>query len=66
MAPAVVLVCNRFEHPVIEWQHVVVPRLFPPQRDEFGDLFRKLGGEVTRLRDVVGHVIQLPDIVVPR
>ena len=46
-APAVVLVRDGLEHPVVEREHVVAPCLFPPERDELGDLFGKLGGEVT-------------------
>ena len=61
----VVLVRHDLEHPVVEREHVVAPCLLPPQRDQLGDLLGELGGAVARLRDVLGHVVELPDVVVP-
>ena len=65
VAPAVVLVDDRLEDPVVEGEHVVAPRLLPPQRDQLGHLLREFGGQVVDLGDVLGHVVELPDVVVP-
>ena len=44
--PVVVLVRDRIEDPVVEREHVVAPRLLPPQVDELSDLLGELGSEV--------------------
>ena len=63
-SPTVVLVGHRLEHAVVQREHIVATGFVPPQRDELGDLLGVLGGEVVRLGDVLGHVVELPDVFV--
>ena len=60
------LVGHDLEDTVVEREHVVAAGLVPPQRDQLGDLLGVLGGEVVHLGDVLGHVVELPHVVVER
>ena len=44
-------------------QHVVLLGLLPEERLQLGELLRVLRGEVLRLREVVGQVVELPGVL---
>jgi hypothetical protein len=54
------------EDPVVHGQDLVPCRLLPPQRHQFGQPVRMLGGQVVDLGVVLSHVVELPGVVVER
>ena len=66
LRPADELGVEALDAPVVEREHVVLPRLLEPQLLQLGQLLRHLAGEVVRLAPVGARVVELPDVVVER
>ncbi len=64
--PGRLRVRERPQDPVVEREDLVALGFVPPPRDQRGDPFRVLRGEVRGLGQVLGDVVQLPDVVVER
>ena len=60
------LVEQRPQRPVVQRQHVVAFGLLPPQGDHRRQALGLRPGPVVGLRQVLGHVVELPHIVVER
>ena len=58
------LVDQRPQRTVVQGEHVVAPGLLPPQRDHLRQALGLRGSQVVGLREVLRHVVELPDVVV--
>ena len=62
----VLLLGQSHDHVVVQWIDVVFPRLLFEDRLKFGELLGVLLGQVGALREVLGRVVEVPNVLLER